>query len=168
MKTGLLLMSLVVLFGGALLPQAAGPIQLFFLDRRLISLTDVATVGMIVVGITGGMRTIALSDITRRLRSFMCGLRQPLFTKPRSSENLCAMWSLRPWSLIPSSPPFYNEAGQQCREYQSSAWVSGRQNQIYGTACLQLTARGAWWIDGGGAFHSEPLCGRFCVSAGAL
>lgn len=43
-----------------------------------------------------------------------------------------------------TSPTYYNTDGQLCREYQSTAWVSGRQSQIYGTACLQPD--GAWRV----------------------
>lgn len=44
----------------------------------------------------------------------------------------------------PVSPSYTNESGQLCREYLSSAFVGGRQNQVYGTACLQPD--GAWRV----------------------
>ncbi len=31
----------------------------------------------------------------------------------------------------------YISSGQACREYQSSAWIAGRWQPTYGTACLQ-------------------------------
>lgn len=43
-----------------------------------------------------------------------------------------------------ASPTYIDARGQTCREYQSSGWVGGTSQPVYGTACLQ--ADGAWRI----------------------
>ena len=43
-----------------------------------------------------------------------------------------------------SSPTYYNEYGQQCREYQTTGRISGSRGQLYGTACLQPD--GSWRV----------------------
>lgn len=44
----------------------------------------------------------------------------------------------------PASETYYDSTGQQCREYQSTAFVGNQQSQLYGTACLQPD--GAWRV----------------------
>jgi surface antigen len=41
---------------------------------------------------------------------------------------------------------YRNAAGRQCREYQATATVQGRERQVYGTACRQDD--GTWEIQG--------------------
>lgn len=45
---------------------------------------------------------------------------------------------------VPTSPVFTGPGGATCREFQSTALIGGRQEPIFGTACLQ--ADGSWKV----------------------
>lgn len=52
--------------------------------------------------------------------------------------------SRQPIRVNPASEPYRAANGLTCREYQATATVAGRTQNVYGTACLQPD--GAWRI----------------------